>query len=159
MIHRVLEYLVEQKKLNYLPNRTVVACESTSSLVKVVTSSGETIHGAKVIVCSGAEFKTLYPEIYNQSDLQAVKLQMLQTVPQKNYELRGSILTGLSIRRYEAFQECPSYPTIRQKENPLSFEKNGAFIYFLSRLPMDPSLSATLMNMLMPATAMTWDLT
>ncbi len=131
MIHRVLQYLVEQKKLNYLSNRTVIACEPTSSLVKVITSSGETLHGAKVMVCSGAEFKTLYPEIYNQSDLQAVKLQMLQTVPQKNYELKGSILTGLSIRRYEAFQECPSYPSIRLKENPLSFEKKwGIHILF-----------------------------
>jgi hypothetical protein len=51
-----------------------------------------------------------------KSDLVVSKLQMMQTKPQKNYTLDGSILTGLSIR-YEAFYECPSFKSIKSKKN------------------------------------------
>lgn len=56
---------------------------------------------------------------------------MMQTKQQKNYQLDGSILTGLTIRRYEAFEECASRNTIKAKEDPNSFEKKyGVHILF-----------------------------
>jgi hypothetical protein len=58
----------------------------------------------------------LFPTLFLISDLVVSKLQMMQTKPQKNYSLDGSILTGLSIRRYEAFYECPSFKSIKAKE-------------------------------------------
>ena len=84
-----------------------------------------------LIICNGSEFKNLYPEIFLKSDLEVSKLQMLQTKPQKNYKLEGSILTGLSIRRYESFYECPSFNEIKKKEDPDSLEKKwGVHILF-----------------------------
>ena len=56
---------------------------------------------------------------------------MMQTKHQPNYKLPSSILTGLSIRRYEAFSECPSYASIKAKENSEAFEKKwGVHILF-----------------------------
>jgi len=92
-----------------------------------------------VIICNGSEFKNLYPEHFNKSDLEVSKLQMMQTKPQKNYVLPGSILTGLSIRRYEAFYECPSFTTIKAKENPDALEKKWG-IHILFKQAADGSI-------------------
>lgn len=131
MINRLLEYLISQKGLNYFSNTKVVRCEAWGDEVEVETANGEIFKSKKVLLCCGSEFKTLYPEVFAKSDLEVTKLQMLQTKPQPGYTLKGSILTGLSIRRYEAFYECPSFDAIKAKENPHSFEKKwGVHILF-----------------------------
>lgn len=131
MINRLLEFLIKNKGLAYFGNAKVVRCDSLSDEVAVVTANGEIHKTSKVILCCGSEFKTLYPDIFAKSDLEVTKLQMLQTKPQADYQLNGSILTGLSIRRYEAFYECPSFDGIKAKEASDSFEKEwGVHILF-----------------------------
>ncbi len=131
MINRLLDFLIRDKGLDYLGNTKVLNCDASSEETTVITASGEIYKASKVILCCGSEFKTLYPDIFAKSDLEVTKLQMLQTKPQPGYELKGSILTGLSIRRYEAFYECPSFTAIKAKEDPNSFEKKwGVHILF-----------------------------
>ncbi|RED23645.1 FAD dependent oxidoreductase TIGR03364 [Flavobacterium cutihirudinis] len=131
MINRLLEFLIKNKGLVYFGNTKVVRCDSLLNEVAVITGNGEIHKTSKVILCCGSEFKTLYPDVFAKSDLEVTKLQMLQTKPQPNYQLNGSILTGLSIRRYEAFYECPSFDGIKAKEAPDSFEKEwGVHILF-----------------------------
>lgn len=131
MINRLLDFLIKEKGLDYFGNTKVLNCDASSEETKVVTASGEIYKASKVILCCGSEFKTLYPDIFAKSDLEVTKLQMLQTKSQPSYELKGSILTGLSIRRYEAFYECPSFTAIKAKEDPNCFEKKwGVHILF-----------------------------
>ena len=131
MISRLLQFLTEEKGLNYFNNTKIVRCEAWGDDVEVETANGEIYKSKKVILCCGSEFKTLYPEVFAKSDIEVTKLQMMQTKPQPGYNLKGSILTGLSIRRYEAFYECPSFAAIKAKENPDSFEKKwGVHILF-----------------------------
>lgn len=131
MINRLLDFLIKEKGLDYFGNTKVLNCDASSEETTVITASGEIYKASKVILCCGSEFKTLYPDIFAKSDLEVTKLQMLQTKPQPGYELKGSILTGLSIRRYEAFHECPSFTAIKAKEDPNSFEKKwGVHILF-----------------------------
>jgi glycine/D-amino acid oxidase-like deaminating enzyme len=72
----------------------------------------------------------LFPEIYAKSGLIVSKLQMLQTVPMKNVSLKGNILTGLSIRRYESFEECPSHKNSTIPEHYTELKKWGVHILF-----------------------------
>lgn len=131
MINRLREYLMAEKGLHFYGNTKIVNCNEVNGDVEVHTANGEIFKAAKAIICCGSEFKTLYPEVFAQSDLEVTKLQMMQTKPQPGYNLKGSILTGLSIRRYEAFYECPSFAAIKAKENPDSFEKKwGVHILF-----------------------------
>lgn len=109
----------------------IVQCDELVNGVVLTTASGDTCLATKVIICNGSDFKTLYPNTFKESDLIVSKLQMMATAPQKNYHLKGSVLTGLTIRRYEAFEECPSYKTIKAKENNDAFEKQwGVHILF-----------------------------
>ncbi|WP_300603331.1 TIGR03364 family FAD-dependent oxidoreductase [Niabella sp.] len=131
MIGRLLQFLMAEKGLDYYAGTHVVNCAALTEGVSVHTSKGTTFTAAKLIICCGSEFKTLYPDLFASSDLEVTKLQMLQTVPQPGYELKGSVLTGLSIRRYEAFYECPSFAAVKAKENPEAFEKKwGVHILF-----------------------------
>ena len=131
MIHKLQKYLVDQKGLHIKFDFPVVSCEPGGEWVSVQSTKNEEVHGKKVIVCNGADFKNLYPEMFASSDLEVSKLQMMQTKPQKNFELKGSILTGWSIRRYEAFHECPSFAKIKASEPKDSFQKKwGVHILF-----------------------------
>lgn len=71
--------------------------------------------GDRVIVCSGAEYRTLFPALFRTSRLMICKLQMMQTIPQPPNTLSHAILSGLSIERYPAFKGCPSYPLLQQQ--------------------------------------------
>ncbi|AKP49685.1 TIGR03364 family FAD-dependent oxidoreductase [Cyclobacterium amurskyense] len=140
MIHRLLNFMHAKMGLAYLPSTTVIACENNGSFVRCTTTSGKKLKSSKVLICSGSEFKTLYPAIFAGSDMEISKLQMMQTKPQaKSYQLPGSLLTGRSIRRYEAFQECPSYASIKKKEANDTLEKKWG-IHILFKQAMDGSV-------------------
>jgi len=139
MINRLLDFLIKEKGLDYYGNTKVVNCNASSEETTVETADGAIYKSSKVILCCGSEFKTLYPDIFVKSDLEVTKLQMLQTKPQPGYELKGSILTGLSIRRYEAFYECASFAEIKTKEDPNSFEKKWG-IHILFKQAIDGSV-------------------
>lgn len=135
MIHKLHQYMTANLGLDLFMNTTVLNTENRNDEVIATTSKGDEYKASKIIICNGSDFKILYPEIYNNSDLVVSKLQMLQTKPQNNYKLDGSILTGLTIRRYESFEECKSYSAIKAKENPDSFEKKyGVHILFKQAL-------------------------
>ena len=123
MIYRLQEFMIREMGLKLITNTSIINCESTVNGVVLSSAASEQFLASKVIICNGNEFKNLYPKIFNESDLEVSKLQMMQTKPQQNYQLDGSILTGLSIRRYEAFYECASFKEIKAKENPNSLEK------------------------------------
>ena len=57
----------------------------------------------------------LLPELYESEDIECSKLQMMITKPQKKLRIKGNVLSGLSIRRYESFRECPSYEAVKAR--------------------------------------------
>ncbi len=131
MIHRLQHYMVEVLNLVFKTHFLVVDCIKNGDGVEVISATNERLKAQKVIICNGADFKNLYPNLFWQSDLEVTKLQMMQTKPQKRFELKGSILTGWSIRRYEAFKECPSYAEIKSRESGDSPQKRwGVHILF-----------------------------
>lgn len=132
MIHRLHEFMTTTLGVSFAYQTNVVHCQQANAQVEVTTARGEVLGATKVLICCGAEFKTLFPTVFEQSDMEVTKLQMMQTVAQPStYQLKGSILTGLSIRRYEAFSECPSFDAIKAREDQNSLEKKwGVHILF-----------------------------
>ena len=130
----IIDFLQKSFNLQYKPHHTVVGIEADGNRATLRTSHRNevnSIHAEHVIVCSGHDFQTLYPELFAASDLESVKLQMLETVDQSQQFVHGNLLTGLSIRRYEAFSECPSWSAIKSKEPAESFAKKwGVHILF-----------------------------
>lgn len=140
MIHQVRNYLIKEFDLTYFSNELVIDITEVNSKVEITTASNQVRTASKVFVCNGSDFKALFPDLFNKSDLEVSKLQMLKTKPQpKHYQLNGSILTGWTIRRYEAFTECPSYQEIKAKEDQNSFQKKFG-IHILFKQALDGSV-------------------
>tara|TARA_R110000796_G_scaffold183498_2_gene300006 strand:+ start:82326 stop:83480 length:1155 start_codon:yes stop_codon:yes gene_type:complete len=130
MINKVHSFL-KQEGMDLFFNTKIIQCDDLINGVVLTATTGATFLTSKVIICNGSDFQTLYPSVFKDSDLIVSKLQMMSTKKQKNYALKGSILTGLSIRRYEAFEECSSYKSIKEKEDQNSLEKKwGVHILF-----------------------------
>ncbi|WP_312789487.1 TIGR03364 family FAD-dependent oxidoreductase [Sphingobacterium sp.] len=110
---------------------TVIACEEMNDFVRLTTSTLKNFDGKKVIICNGYEFKILYRDLFDDSGLEISKLQMMRTKPLGHIRLPGNILTGLTIRRYESFEEyCPSFQTIAVPEHYKELKEYGIHILF-----------------------------
>lgn len=69
-----------------------------------------------IFVCSGADFETLYPDIYQESNITKVKLQMMRTVPQPdNFSIGAPLCGGLTLTHYSAFSNCSSLFAIKER--------------------------------------------
>jgi len=131
MIHQLIAYMkAKYEKLTYLSDTPVCRLEQDANQVTLFSSRGETYHGNKVLLCSGAEFSLLYPELFSESSLEVSKLQMLRTVAMPSVKLTGNILTGLTIRRYESFTECPSFSKLSEPEHYAELKHWGIHILF-----------------------------
>jgi FAD dependent oxidoreductase TIGR03364 len=86
---------------------------------------------SEVYVCSGADFETLYPNVFAESGLTRCKLQMMRTAPQAdNWALGPSLCAGLTLTHYDSFKICPSLPDLKQrftKEFPF-YVKHGIHV-------------------------------
>jgi D-hydroxyproline dehydrogenase subunit beta len=80
----------------------------------------------RLYLCSGTDFETLYPTIYQQSGITKVKLQMLRTVSQPNqWRLGPALCAGLTLTHYTAFAHCASLAALKsriQTETPYFVE-------------------------------------
>ena len=131
MIHRLQAYMKEQLGLSLHYNSPIQELVSSNETVTLKDNRNKSYEASKAIICNGSEFKLLYPEIFEASELELVKLQMLLLGKQPSIRLEGSILTGLTIRRYEAFSQCPSWEQIKAKEDSDAFWKKwGIHILF-----------------------------
>jgi glycine/D-amino acid oxidase-like deaminating enzyme len=69
--------------------------------------------------------------LFDNSGLEISKLQMMRTKPLAHIHLPGNILTGLTIRRYESFEEyCPSFQTIPMPDHYQELRNYGIHILF-----------------------------
>lgn len=81
-----------------------------------IEAGSETWQVDDAIVCSGDDFQTLYPKVFELSGLTRCKLQMLRTVPQPGgWQLGPALAAGLTLRFYKAFRACSTLPKLVER--------------------------------------------
>lgn len=68
----------------------------------------------KILLCSGVDFETLYPELFAQSNLTKCKLQMMRSYP-TDFKLSTSLYGGLTLTHYKAFAHCDSLAALKKR--------------------------------------------
>lgn len=138
MLRKFISYVTQTQPVEYVPDTNIVAVESSGQHCLVRDALGNEYAAKRVIVCSGADYRTLFPDHFRTSGLQICKLQMMQTVSLPPEYLPHSILSGLSIQRYPAFKSCPSYSLL--SEQPVDEEIRAYGIHLLFKQTADGSV-------------------
>ena len=106
-------YLTSKYGITFHFNRAISRIEYPR-----VHSGRDTYEADQIFVCSGAEFETLYPEVFVESGITKCKLQMLRTVPQPDGWNTGPALSaGLTLTHYGAFQNLSTLPALNERYN------------------------------------------
>ncbi len=89
---------------------------SAIEMPHVRTASGDTWQVETAFVASGADFESLFPEVYARSGLFRCKLQMLRTKPQPNgFRLGPHVAGGLTLCHYKSFEVCESLAALKRR--------------------------------------------
>lgn len=107
----IARYLEEQQAVTFRWGTAVNSLE-----MPYIRTKDEKWQVDQVFVCSGADFETLYPEVYAQAPLTKCKLQMMRTVPQPgNWSLGPALCAGLTLMHYAAFNTCSTVDALKKR--------------------------------------------
>jgi D-hydroxyproline dehydrogenase subunit beta len=119
-----------------------VECRFGTPIVRI---EGNALHAAdgrrwnaeRIIVCSGSDLETLFPEQFRASGLVPCKLQMLKLqVSPRPGTTAPHLAGGLTLRHYAAFRDCPSLPRLEARIAAETPELNQFGIHVMaSRFP------------------------
>ena len=137
MLGQLIPHVLQTSGVNYIPNTMVVDVAPAGQRCIVKDANGRVFTADRVFICSGAEYRTLFPELFLRSGLRICKLQMMQTAPQPQ-TLPHNILSGLSIQRYPAFKSVPSYRLLA--EQPVDEHIRNYGIHLLFKQASDGSV-------------------
>ncbi len=103
-IAAVPEYLAEYLDVKFIWGKAVTSVES-----RKVYMAKEELKTDIVCICSGEDFKTLYPEEFSRRNMTKCKLQMMRFVNDvDSFRIGTSICGGLSLIHYKSFSLAPS---------------------------------------------------
>jgi FAD dependent oxidoreductase TIGR03364 len=69
-----------------------------------------------IFICSGSDFETLYPEIFNEQAITKCKLQMMRIAAQPGgWRIGPALCGGLSLIHYKSFAAAPSLAKLKQR--------------------------------------------
>ena len=106
----IIESRVAMEKLpGYLHKRYGVTFHFNTAITSVeyptVTSGKNNWSADEIFICSGADFETLYPEVFQTNHFTKCKLQMMRLVAQpSNWRIGPSLCGGLSLIHYKGFE-------------------------------------------------------
>ena len=100
-----LSLFLEDCGVNFQNSTKVTAVESGQLI-----ANGERLCAEQIIICTGSDLQTLFPNEFRNSGVVNCQLQMFRTKAQPCSWLLGPMLAaGLSLLHYPAFTELPSH--------------------------------------------------
>ncbi|UKT63002.1 TIGR03364 family FAD-dependent oxidoreductase [Pedobacter mucosus] len=110
-IGQVADYLKEKFDVSFYWNTAI------SQVAQNQVKSGiKSWQADEIYICSGSEFETLYPEIFQSIGITKCKLQMMRLEAQSgNFRIGPSLCGSLSLIHYPGFQAAPSLPSLKKR--------------------------------------------
>jgi len=104
-------WLEEKYGVKFLWNRAVVGVKKG-----IVVTGNETIEADLIIICSGVEFETLFPNIFASAPITKCKLQMMRLAAQPDgWRMGPALCGGLSLTHYQSFKVAPSLGQLKKR--------------------------------------------
>lgn len=110
-VHQVTLYLASKYKVVFHFNKAISRISYPN-----VFSGHECFAADELFICSGADFETLYPEVFLGLPITKCKLQMMRLEGFANTnDDSPSLCGGLSLIHYKSFLEANSLPLLKQR--------------------------------------------
>lgn len=110
-IRKLPEFLSEKFNVKFIWGTVITNIESNAVFAGKIKYSADLI-----CVCSGADFETLYPEIYKTQPIIKTKLQMMRFKHKDpNFRIGASVCGGLSLLHYKSFTASSALTKLRIK--------------------------------------------
>lgn len=82
---------------------------------RIGTADGRIRRAERIIVCSGSDLSTLFPDVLADSGLLLCKLQMMMARFQPVRDSEPHLASGLTLRHYASFDQCGSLLRLKQR--------------------------------------------
>jgi FAD dependent oxidoreductase TIGR03364 len=89
---------------------------------RVMASDGRHWAAPRILVCSGAQWMSLYPQHHRQAGLKRCKLHMLRSLAPERFALGPHLASGLTLRHYSSFAACPSLESLKSRVQAMTPE-------------------------------------
>jgi len=117
-VGKIAAYLEEQEGVVFRWN----TCINRIAESAVYYGADESQQADLIVVCSGADFETLYPDLFAGLPITKCKLQMMRLVAQPDsWRIGPPLCGGLSLLHYGSFQATAAVTALRERaENEMS---------------------------------------
>jgi FAD dependent oxidoreductase TIGR03364 len=125
-IARIPVWLTEKYGVQFIWGKAV-----TDICYPAVYMGSDVMEADEIYVCSGADFETLYPQLFSENPFTKCKLQMMRLAAQPdNWRIGPSLCGGLSLVHYNSFKAASSLQTLneRYKEEYTEYLKWGIHV-------------------------------
>lgn len=110
-IPKVSSWLEEKYSVEFIWGKAV-----TDICYPCLYTGKEQFEADEIYVCSGADFETLYPEIFASQAITKCKLQMLRFASQPaNWRLGPALCGGLTLIHYKSFSAASSIAVLKER--------------------------------------------
>lgn len=116
-IAKLAAYLQEAKDVEFVWGKQINEVSEGKAIC------GKKVYTADIIcICSGADFETLFPDLFNEMPITKCKLQMLRFVSnESNFRIGTSVCGGLSLIHYKSFSAAKTLQKLQTRyENELA---------------------------------------
>lgn len=111
VIARLPKFLEEEFGVEFRFNTAVTAAETGR-----LEAGGKEFAAKSIIVASGDDFQTLFPQYFREAGVTRCKLQMMRSTAQpQGWKLGPSLAFGLTFGYYPTFQVCSSLEALKER--------------------------------------------
>jgi FAD dependent oxidoreductase TIGR03364 len=110
-ISQIPKWLAEKYGVTFLWGRAI-----TDIAYPSVFTGLEEWEADEIYICTGADFETLYPDLYKEQPVTKCKLQMMRMGKQKE-RIGPAICGGLSLAHYKSFKAAASLNELKARYN------------------------------------------
>ena len=109
-IYFLPEYFKEKMDIRFNWGKAVVSVSPGK-----IISGLDHIHADLIFICSGSDFKTLYPQEFEKYPLTKCKLQMMRVLEEVPRRIGPSLCGGLSLIHYPSFKAAASLNVLKKQ--------------------------------------------
>ncbi len=133
LLAALLQVIIQSGRCDYRNGSLIHSVEENNSGCNLRTADNAIYSARDVLICCGHQLNRLFPSILQTPEMRICKLQMMDTIASSQVKLHCNLLTGLSIRRYDAFHSCPSYSNLVASEYQQQLQAEGIHLLFAQR--------------------------